>query len=207
MEIILASQSPRRREMLTLMGLTFQVVVSDVQEVSPPGATPEVLVGHLALQKAQAVAASYPAHCVIGADTIVYIDGKVIGKPKDEADAFRILSLLQGRTHTVYTGVAVLSPKGVDVRHSETKVTFAAMTEEEIRWYIATGEPMDKAGAYGIQGPGGMFVERVEGNYFTVIGLPLPLLYRMLKQAGAITLGMAPALNCENIGNTSNNVI
>jgi len=188
MKLILASQSPRRREMLTLMGLKFEIIVSDVEEIAPPNAGPGELVEQLALQKAQAVFMHHPEDCVVGSDTIVYIDGQIIGKPKDEADAFRILSTLQGRQHTVYTGVAVLSPKGQDIRHATTKVTFAPMSEEEIRWYISTGEPLDKAGAYGIQGPGGMFVEKVEGNYFTVIGMPLPVLYRMLKKADALIM-------------------
>ncbi|MEL7602097.1 MAG: Maf family protein, partial [Bacillota bacterium] len=137
---------------------------------------------------AQAVRELHSEACVVGADTIVYIDGDIMGKPSDDADAARILNRLQGRTHTVYTGVAVLTPGRTDVRHDATRVTFAPMSEEEIAWYVGTGEPRDKAGAYGIQGPGGMFVERVEGNYFTVIGMPLPLLYRMLQSAGAIVL-------------------
>lgn len=184
MELILASQSPRRQELLKLIGLRYRIVVSDVEESVPKGATPGELVEHLAWEKAHAVHSAHAADCVIGADTIVYIDGRIIGKPADDTDAARILGTLQGRTHTVYTGVAVLSPSGEDIRHAETKVTFARMTQAEIDWYIGTGEPRDKAGAYGIQGPGGMFVERIEGNYFNVIGMPLPLLYRMLRSAG-----------------------
>lgn len=188
MRLILASQSPRRRELLTLMGLTFDVIVSEVEEIVPENIGPDELVEQLALNKAQAVQQLYPESCIVGADTIVYIEGDILGKPCDDDDAARILNRLQGRTHTVYTGVAVLTPGGNDVRHDATRVTFAPMTQREIAWYVATGEPRDKAGAYGIQGPGGMFVERVEGNYFTVIGMPLPLLYRMLQNAGAIAI-------------------
>ncbi len=188
MRLILASQSPRRRELLALMGLTFDIVVSEVEETVPENIGPGELVEQLALDKAQAVRELHSEACVVGADTIVYIDGDIMGKPSDDADAARILNRLQGRTHTVYTGVAVLTPGRTDVRHDATRVTFAPMSEEEIAWYVGTGEPRDKAGAYGIQGPGGMFVERVEGNYFTVIGMPLPLLYRMLQSAGAIVL-------------------
>ena len=188
MQLVLASQSPRRRELLTLMGLEFDVIVSDVDETIPENAGPDTLVEHLALIKAQAVQAQYPDACIVGADTIVYIDDEIIGKPRDDAEAAQILGRLQGRTHTVYTGVAVLTPNGIDVKHDATRVTFAPMTAEEIAWYVASGEPRDKAGAYGIQGPGGMFVERVEGNYFTVIGMSLPLLYRMLRSAGQFGL-------------------
>jgi septum formation protein len=188
MRLILASQSPRRRELLALMGLTFDIVVSEVEETVPENIGPGELVEQLALHKAHAVRELHPEACVVGADTIVYIGGEIMGKPRDDADAARILNRLQGRTHTVYTGVAVLTPGGTDIRHDATRVTFAPMSEKEIAWYVATGEPRDKAGAYGIQGPGGMFVERVEGNYFTVIGMPLPLLYRMLQKAGVIVL-------------------
>jgi len=188
MRLVLASQSPRRRELLSMLGFPYEAIISAVEENVPAHIAPDALVETLALRKAEAVAKLCPDACVIGADTIVYIGGEIVGKPRDDADAARILRLLQGRAHTVYTGVAVLTPDRRDVRHDATQVTFAPMTEREIAWYVATGEPRDKAGAYGIQGPGGMFVERVEGNYFTVIGMPLPLLYRMLREAGAVAL-------------------
>ena len=188
MRIILASQSPRRRELMRMLHIPHDAIVSEVEEDVPEQIAPGELVEMLALQKAQAVFAQYPEACVIGADTIVYIDGEIVGKPKDDVDAANILNKLQGRTHEVYTGVAVLTQTGTEVKHDITRVTFASMTEHEIAWYVKTGEPRDKAGAYGIQGPGGIFVERVEGNYFTVIGMPLPLLYRMLARAGAVTL-------------------
>ncbi len=182
--IILASSSPRRRELLSLIGLPFAVIESDVQEDPPHGAPPDKYVRALALQKARAVAAAHPNDCVIGADTIVYLDGDILGKPHTPENARRFLHRMQGRTHTVYTGVAVLSRGCEDVRHCCTDVTFQPMTDEEIEWYVSTGEPLDKAGAYGVQGPGGVFVARISGNYFNVIGMPLPLLYQMLRDAG-----------------------
>lgn len=183
MELILASGSPRRREMFSLIGLKFTVVPSDADENIPP-CPPAEFVEQLALRKAAAVKKDRPGCCVVGSDTIVALDGDIIGKPADEEDAFRILSRLSGKTHTVYTGLAVLTDTTAEVLHDAVKVTFAAMSAQEIRDYIASGEPMDKAGAYGIQGPGGVFVERVEGCYFTVIGMPLPRLYQALERAG-----------------------
>ena len=188
MKIVLASQSPRRRQLMELIGIEHIAVVSDVEETAPPDYTPDALVMELALQKARAVHQDYPDDCVIGADTVVFIDDEIIGKPADEAAARATLTRLQGREHIVYTGVAVLSPRGEDVRFEATRVRFSSMSDAEIAWYISTGEPMDKAGAYGIQGPGGMFVSAVNGNYFNVIGMPLPLLYRMLCDAGAMQL-------------------
>ncbi|HWR21996.1 MAG TPA: Maf family protein [Feifaniaceae bacterium] len=188
MRIILASQSPRRRELMRMLNIPYEAIVSDVEEDVPEQIAPGELVEALALQKARAVFAQHPEACVIGADTVVYIDGEILGKPRDDADAAGILRRLRGRTHEVYTGVAVLAPTGEEVDRDVTRVTFAPMTEREIAWYVKTGEPRDKAGAYGIQGPGGIFIDRVEGNYFTVIGMPLPLLYRMLARAGALAL-------------------
>lgn len=184
MELILASKSPRRQELFALVGLRHTVIVSDVEENAPAGLAPDQLVEYLAKIKAEAVFAHHRDACVVGADTVVHIDGEIIGKPKNEEDAKRILRKLSGRSHTVYSGLAVLTRACTLVAHEATKVTFASITQEEIDWYVSTGEPLDKAGAYGIQGPGGIFVDRVEGNYFNVIGLPLPPLYRMLKKAG-----------------------
>ena len=186
MHLILASESPRRRELLKLIGLEFSCAASRINETGILSQTPEAIVEELALKKALAVREHNPNACIIGADTIVYIDDEIIGKPIDDNDAIYILGKLQGKTHTVYTGIAVLSPKFQSVSHDATRVTFAPMNKTEILWYVSTGEPRDKAGAYGIQGPGGIFIERIEGNYFTVIGLPLPLLYKMLKKAGAM---------------------
>ena len=186
MNIILASQSPRRKDLLSLMGLRFSVVTSNVQETPPAGATPAETVCALARQKAEAVAAMFPKDCVIGADTIVYLDGDILGKPHTPDRAKQFLLRMQGRTHTVYTGVAVIAAGKADVRYATTDVTFAPMSELEIDWYVGTGDPLDKAGAYGVQGPFGVFVERIAGNYFNVIGMPLPLLYRMLLDAGVL---------------------
>lgn len=186
MRIILASESPRRRELLALMGLDFTVVTSNVEETAPEGASAEKTVRALALQKAQAVAALHPDDCVIGADTVVELGGDILGKPHTPENAKRYLLRMQGRRHIVYTGVAVITGGKADVRCCRTDVTFCPMSETEIDWYVSTGEPLDKAGAYGVQGPGGVFVERVEGNYFNVMGMPLPLLYQMLKDAGVL---------------------
>ncbi|NLI55071.1 MAG: septum formation inhibitor Maf [Clostridiales bacterium] len=186
--IILASSSPRRRELLSMIGLNFVIETSGEEEVQPHGLPPEKFVKTLALQKAAPVAKRHPNDCVIGADTIVYLEGDILGKPHTPETAKAYLTRMQGKSHIVYTGLAVLKNGNADVRHSETKVTFAPMSEREIDAYVATGEPLDKAGAYGVQGPGGVFVERVEGNYFNVIGLPLPTLYQMLIAAGELSV-------------------
>ena len=186
--IILASSSPRRRELLSMIGLNYVIETSGEEEVQPHGLPPAEFVKTLALQKAQPVADMHPEDCVIGADTIVYLEGDILGKPHTPDVAKAYLRRMQGKQHVVFTGVAVLKNGKVDVRHCETTVTFAPMTEREIDAYVATGEPLDKAGAYGVQGPGGIFVERVEGNYFNVIGLPLPMLYSMLIDAGEVVI-------------------
>ena len=186
--IILASSSPRRRELLSMIGLNYVIETSGEEEVQPHGLPPAEFVKTLALQKAQPVANLHPGDCVIGADTIVYLEGDILGKPHTPDVAKAYLSRMQGKQHVVFTGVAVLKNGKVDVRHCETTVTFAPMTPREIDAYVATGEPLDKAGAYGVQGPGGIFVERVEGNYFNVIGLPLPMLYKMLIDAGEVVI-------------------
>lgn len=183
MRLILASGSPRRREMFDMMGLEYEVIPSRADEnvgVLPPAE----MVEKLAYKKAREVYERNAGCCVVGADTIVELDGEIIGKPRDEKHAAEILSKLSGRTHCVYTGVAVLSGGSEQVCHDTTHVTFAKLSQKEIEDYIATGEPMDKAGAYGVQGVGGIFVEKVEGCYFTVIGLPLPKLYKMLRKVG-----------------------
>ena len=186
--IILASSSPRRRELLSMIGLHYVIETSGEEEIQPHGLPPAEFVKTLALQKAQPVADLHPEDCVIGADTIVYLEGDILGKPHTPEVAKAFLTRMQGKQHVVFTGVAVLKNGKADVRHCETRVTFAPMTQREIEAYVATGEPLDKAGAYGVQGPGGIFVERVEGNYFNVIGLPLPLLYNMLIDAGEVVI-------------------
>ena len=186
MRIILASQSPRRREILSLMDIPFEVIESHVKEVPPEHATPEELVTVLARQKAQAVFSLYPNDCVIGADTVVDLDGRVLGKPHTPEVAREYLHLLQGRKHIVYTGVCVLTPNHSEVRSARTDVTFRSMSEDEIDWYIGTGDPLDKAGSYGVQGPACLFVDHLEGNYFNIIGMPVPVLYEMLLNANVI---------------------
>ena len=190
-KLILASGSPRRRELLTLAGYDFEVIVSDADE--HVGATdPARFVELASLKKAEAVFASHADRTVIGSDTVVAIDGRIIGKPRDEADAYDTLFTLSGRTHIVYTGVTVLAPGRFVTFHDATSVTFAKLSEAEIRRYIATGEPLDKAGAYGIQGPASVFVDHIEGCYFTIIGMPLPKLYRTLKEFGIYPQGFMP---------------
>ncbi|MEK3901385.1 Maf family protein [Paenibacillus sp. FSL R7-0179] len=190
--IILASGSPRRRELLASLGLPFEVLSSDADESTPPEWNLEAIVRNLALRKAEAVVpvAGDRDAVIIGSDTIVVLDGMVLGKPADEQDSARMLEMLQGRTHQVYTGVACIgSAEGRTlVDHRVTSVTMRAMSEEEISAYIATGEPADKAGSYAIQGLGATLVEEIEGCYFNVVGLPLSLLSGMLSGFGISVL-------------------
>ncbi len=182
MDVILASQSPRRRELLALLQIPFDVEVSGEQEIIPEDACPEQIVMALAEQKAQHVFLRHPNHCVIGADTIVVLNGHILGKPKTAAQAVEYLSALQGKNHYVLTGVCVKTPHGSLTRYESTLVRFRPMTIDEITWYASTGDPMDKAGAYGVQGLACCFVDSVDGNFFNVVGLPLPLLYSMLLE-------------------------
>lgn len=194
-KIILGSASPRRRELLAQIGIEFEVLVSDGEE-RYTSAEPEAIVEELALSKAENVAAAMECKrdCVIiGADTIVVLDGKVLGKPKDETDAFEMLRSLQGRAHQVYTGTALLDydadgKKSVICHAERTEVFVHAMEDAEIRSYIATGEPMDKAGSYGIQGKFAAYIERIEGDYYNVVGLPVAYLYQQLKSFGVIEI-------------------
>lgn len=187
-EIILASASPRRRELLGHLGLEFRVAPSDVDETPLVQAMrdPERLVAALAEAKAMPVARMHPGALVIGADTIVVLDGEILGKPVDARQARAMLERLAGRTHRVYTGVAIVEGGSgrAEVGVESTAVTFGPMTPETIERYVRTGEPLDKAGAYGIQGLGATLVERVEGCYFNVVGLPLFRLARMLEAFG-----------------------
>jgi septum formation protein len=184
--IILASQSPRRRELLTLVGIPHEVRPADLDERVLPGEAPAPHAERLARAKAEAVAANEPEAIVIGADTIVVLDGDILGKPRDAGDAAAMLHRLSGRTHTVLTAVAV-TRNGRTVSGVESvEVTFRPVTREQIDAYIATGEPMDKAGAYGIQGFGAVIVERVHGDYFAVMGLALGRLVGLLEQVGVM---------------------
>ena len=186
MELILASASPRRRELLGYFGLPFTVIPAAGPEVPPDEADAGRTAWYLSLQKARQVAQAHPDALVIGADTVVGVDGLILGKPRDEADARRMLRLLSGREHQVYTGVSLVRWNGSfsRTRLGMTRVFFREMTDGEIDAYVATGEPMDKAGAYGYQGRAGMYIEKIEGDFFNVVGLPLCLLGEMLTEAG-----------------------
>ena len=185
--IILASASPRRKELMTMAGLNFDVIVSDCDEnISYDG--PEDMVKQLSLRKAQNVAEKIQKtqkepHLVIGSDTIVYFENHILGKPKDADDAFRMLTSMAGKCHAVYTGVTILDT-GTDRCETfceTTQVEFYDVSAQEIKDYIATGDPLDKAGSYGVQGRGAFLVKRIEGDYFTVVGLPIAHLIRELK--------------------------
>ena len=190
--LILASASPRRRELLTQAGYTFEVHPAHVNEDLRPDEDPIAYVVRLAREKAQAVFAEIsakspapPQVVVLGADTTVTLDSHILAKPEDAADAARMLRLLSGRTHRVITGVAIATASGIEVAAEVTGVQFLTLSDEEIAAYIATGEPMDKAGAYGIQGLAAKWIPRVEGCYFNVVGLPLALVATMLEQASS----------------------
>ena len=183
---ILASQSPRRQELIGYILSDYDVIVSDVEEILPDGIAPEDVPAYLAGIKARAVAAEHPDDVVIGADTVVILDGRVLGKLKEEDDAFRMLSSLSGRAHTVITGCAIIQNGRMTTFADHTRVEFYPLSDREILDYIATGEPFDKAGAYGIQGRGCVLVKRIEGDFFNVMGLPVARLKREMERAGAL---------------------
>ncbi|RSK28017.1 septum formation inhibitor Maf [Bacillus sp. HMF5848] len=180
-EIILASASPRRKELLSNIGYSFTVHPSTLEEVMDPALSPGELVMALAQQKAEDVAQNYSASCVIGSDTVVVLDGEVLGKPADSQDAYRMLRSLSGRTHDVFTGVAIVHNGETSRFFVQTSVTFWELSDEEIHAYIDSREPFDKAGAYGIQKLGATLVQKIEGDYFAVVGLPVSRLSRELK--------------------------
>lgn len=181
---ILASRSPRRKELFSLISEDFRAVPSAFDESTVAEQVPEKLTRILAQKKAETVATAYPEDIVIGCDTIVVSPGgEVFGIPADEADARRMLGELSGRTHKVISGVCVLFPNGKrSVFHKTTKVTFMELREEDISWYLSTGEPFDKAGAYGIQGYAGLFVEKINGDFHNVVGLPIQTLKKVLQK-------------------------
>jgi septum formation protein len=183
--VILASASPRRRELLTLIGITHEVMPADIDESLLAGETPPAHAERLARAKAHTIAEREPGAVVIAADTIVVIDGDVLGKPRDENDARRMLTRLSGRTHTVLTAIAVARRSQTRSAVESVNVTFRALSDAEVMAYIESGEPLDKAGAYGIQGFGATIVERVEGDYFSVMGLGLRRLVELLGLVGA----------------------
>ncbi len=200
-QYILASASPRRKELLEQLGLEFQIWPARGEEIITKELPQEVVV-ELSAQKAQEIGGKILTYnenhadlvtpqdmIIIGADTVVACDDRILGKPADEADAKRMLSLLSGRTHQVYTGVTLLfidaqGRCGTYSFYEKTEVTMYQISEEEIDWYVSTGEPMDKAGAYGIQGKCAAFIEKITGDYYNVVGLPIPRLYQELKKLG-----------------------
>ena len=191
MRLILASASPRRRELLEMLGVKhFEVIPALGEELPHPELSPAELVRELSRAKASEIAAAVddPEAVVIGADTVVSVDGAVLGKPKDAEDARRMLRLLSDRTHEVFTGVTVLRGGQATTAAERTAVRFRALTEREIDAYVATGEPLDKAGAYGAQGKASLFVEGIEGDFFNVMGLPLCLLGKILGKLGVVLL-------------------
>ncbi|MFN2974214.1 Maf family protein [Terriglobus aquaticus] len=184
--LILASASPRRRELLAHLGLPFTIEAADIDETPYPDEDPRAYTERLARQKAEAVAQRYPGATILAADTTVVLDDLIFGKPQDAADARRMLQLLQGRSHRVITGVALHSNNQTTVESEQTVVTFSQMNVEMIDVYVASGDPLDKAGAYGIQGAAAQFIPRIEGDYSNVVGLPLARVRQMLHQAGLL---------------------
>lgn len=191
MKIILASGSPRRKELMEMFHLEqLEIIPAKGEEKEHPELAPDQLVAELSRCKSAEVAAQYATEedIVIGADTIVVLDGVVLGKPKDSSDAAQMLRSLSGRSHTVYTGITVLRGHTVLCHTERTEVYFRDLTDAEISRYIATGEPLDKAGAYGAQGYASLFVEKLDGDFFNVMGLPLCALGKLLKQVGVSLL-------------------
>jgi septum formation protein len=193
--LVLASASPRRQELLRNAGIPFLVQAADIPEIPAEGEAPHAFAERMAREKALAVFRERPDDLVLGADTIVVVDAQILGKPRDGTDSARMLRLLSGRTHKVITGVCLVGPQRrtengkletgfEDVRSETSLVTMDAITDEEIRFYVSIGESMDKAGAYAIQGMASRWVSRIEGDYFNVVGLPVSLVYKMLRERG-----------------------
>lgn len=182
-KLILASGSPRRKKLLTAAGWEFEALTAGIDESLKPGEDPATYVQRLAQSKAEAVAAKLSRGLVLGADTTVVVDDQILGQPVDDADAKRMLQLLNGKWHEVLTGVALVRVGGQSrVNYETTRVRFADMSEREIDWYVSTGEARGKAGAYGIQGAAGLFIEEIQGDYFNIVGLPVRLVYELAGQ-------------------------
>jgi septum formation protein len=183
--LVLASASPRRAELLAAAGIAFDVVPADVDETPRPGEAPEALVRRLATAKAGRVAAGRPNRFVLGADTVVVVDGAVLGKPADPPEAAAMLRRLSGRAHTVLTGIALAGPDGsLATAVASSMVEMARLDEVDIDWYMRSGEGFDKAGGYAIQGLAARFVTRVDGSYAAVVGLPVAEVHRLLRKSG-----------------------
>ena len=179
--MILASKSPRRQELLRIISEDFRIIPAVGEEIIPDGASPKDAVLLLSRQKAKEIYAQYKGEVIVSADTVVAIDNMILGKPHDEAEAFEMLKRLSGRVHTVFTGVCVIFEDGSSENFAErTDVEFYPLSDSEIKDYIATGEPMDKAGAYGIQEKGALLVRRIDGDFFNVMGLPISRLSRVI---------------------------
>ncbi|HET7441506.1 MAG TPA: Maf family protein [Terriglobales bacterium] len=194
--LVLASASPRRQELLRNAGIAFEVLPTDIPEIPEPGEAPRNFAERLARAKARAAAQQRPHDTILGADTIVVVDGSILGKPSDTADAARMLRLLSGKTHQVTTAVCLLTPKTQlvpavmeDMRSETTLVTMNELSDSDILFYAQSGEPMDKAGAYAIQGIASRWIPRIEGDYSNVVGLPVSLVYRMLREHGVLVDG------------------
>jgi septum formation protein len=185
-ELVLASASPRRRDILRTLGLGFEIDPADVDETPEDGASIDAVVAALSLEKAREVAGRHRDALIIAADTLVELDGRILSKPTSPEDARAMLTAMSGRTHRVATGVVLLDGATERAQSAlvETQVTFRRMSEDEIDAYVATGEPLDKAGSYGIQGLGASFVERIDGDYYNVAGLPVATLNELLREAG-----------------------
>jgi septum formation protein len=196
--LVLASASPRRQELLRNAGIPFVVQPTDIPEIAREGESAKACAERLAREKALAVFRGRPEDLILGADTIVVVDGEMLGKPCDAEDAARMLRMLSGRTHQVTTGVCLVGSTALitensqlttgfeDVRSETTLVTVHPLTDNDIRFYVSTGEPMDKAGAYGIQGMASRWISRIEGDYFNVVGLPVALVCGMLRERGIL---------------------
>lgn len=204
--LILASSSPRRAELLRAAGYSFDVVPADVDESAEPGEAPEEYVRRVSAAKARAIIRRFPECTVLAADTTVVVDGIMLGKPSDDEDARHMLSLLSGRAHRVLTGVAIAGGEREVGAVASTLVRFAVMTAEDIDWYVASGEPRDKAGAYGVQGLASRFVDSIEGSYTNVVGLPVALVHALLAETGFMTTagarGDSPGAGPERIDRT-----
>ncbi len=191
--LVLASASPRRAQILTELGIAFEIDAADVDESLRDGEAPDSAVGRLAAAKAAVVAARRPSDWVLAADTLVFLEGAILGKPRDDRDAADMLRRLSGREHRVVTGVRLRrGPHDGSGSISWSTVHFAPMSADEIAWYVGTGEPRDKAGAYGIQGRGARFIEGIDGSYTNVMGLPARDVYRLMKEAESLRAAGTP---------------
>ncbi len=193
-KLILASGSPRRSEILSAVGWSFEKHVADIDEAEREDEAPEAYVERLAREKAEAIAGSHPDAIVLGADTTVVVDGGIIGKPVDDADARRMLTILSGKWHDVLTGVAISAAGETRSAVQRTRVKFADVSEAEINFLAELGDPLDKAGAYAVQAQAALFIEGIEGDYWNVVGLPVRLVYELIKKNPAIAPGTFPQL-------------